>query len=342
MSAISSMNVRTNISTQQAHRHMRELSSAQTNAARRLSTGYRINSAADDAAGLAITETMTAQIRGLDQASTNAQDGISLIQTADGAMSGIGDKLHRIRELLVQAANDTYVHGDENNEDVQGSNRVQIQKEIDHLLQGINDMATRAEYNTMALLDGTWMAAAPAPDHPASGTPAYDLPAPTWQLEPLPNMAASHIALIDEIGDNDLHLQIGANALQNMFVSISGMTTHFLGLSGPLPTDSFWIDVRQSDAAMVSIQIDRIQAALDYVSNARANLGSQQVRLEHTRQALDVSSENLSEARSRIRDADMAREMMDFTQMNILFQSGVAMMAHGNRLPETVMQLLQQ
>ena len=335
MSAISSMNVRTNIATQQAHRQMREVSAAQTNAARRLSTGYRINSAADDAAGVAISESMTTQIRGLEQASANANDGIGLIQTADGALQSIGDKLQRIRELIVQAANDTYVH-----EDGGRSDRAKIQGEIDELFKGVNDIAMRAEFNTKNLLDGTWMAeGTPSPGNPSgesAGTPDYaEVDSPPW-IDPRQTVPVA------EGQGNELHLQIGANSHQSMFVSIGGMNTHFLGLSGPGPDfQPFWIDVRQNNAQLVSAQIDRMDDALTYLNNVRANLGSQQVRLEHTRQALDVTAENLSDARSRIRDADMAREMMDFTQMNILFQTGISMMAHGQRLPETVLQLLQ-
>ena len=309
-----SMQVRTNIATQTAHREMRNLGAAKTNAAHRLSSGFRINSAADDPAGLAITETMTSQIRGLDQASVNAQDGMSMLQTAEGAMEGIGDKLHRIRELLVQAANDTNTP----------ENRKQIDIEIQQLIDGLDDMARRAEYNNKTLLDGNF--ATIDPDW-ASATPIV-YPSPGHALgSPYPHS-----------GGVDMFLQIGANSSQGMFVGINGMTAHHLGLRYFDGVSRVTTAGLSSDDIMR--QIEWLDEALDYLNTNRAKLGSIQVRLEHSRQALDVTSENLSEARSRVRDADMAREMMDFTQMNILFQSGNAMLAHGNRLPETVLTLL--
>ena len=321
-----SMQVRTNIATQTAHREMRQLSSAKTNAAHRLSSGFRINSAADDPAGLAITETMTSQIRGLDQASVNAQDGMSMLQTAEGGMEGIGNKLHRIRELLIQAANDTNTP----------ENRKQIDLEIQQMIDGLDDMALRAEFNGFPLLDGRW-----APRHPdqTNFPGASDPISPGWHLgTPHPR-----------VGDQDVHLQIGANSAQGMNVSIGGMSAHHLGLkfhdgtpritTGPV-LDTVTNQLVAQTAQSITRQIEWLDEALDYLNNERAKLGSVQVRLEHSRLALDVTSENLSEARSRVRDADMAREMMDFTQMNILFQTGTAMLAHGNRLPETVLTLL--
>ena len=332
-----SMQVRTNIATQTAHREMRNLSSAKTNAAHRLSSGFRINSAADDPAGLAISETMTSQIRGLDQASVNAQDGISMLQTAEGAMEGIGSMLHRIRELLVQAANDTNTP----------ENRKQIDLEIQQLIDGIDDMATRAEFNTRTLLDGTYATADPinwTPPPLPSPIPDGWRPPANWPTPPSPG----HMAFITHdpvppaplFGERDIHLQIGANSGQGMSVGINGMTAHHLGLRSPDPFNVSRITTSGMDSQQITRQIEYLQEALDYLNNSRAMLGSIQVRLEHSRQALDVTSENLSEARSRVRDADMAREMMDYTQMNILFQSGISMLAHGNRLPDTVLSLL--
>ena len=310
-----SMQVRTNIATQTAHREMRQLSSAKTNAAHRLSSGFRINSAADDPAGLAITESMTSQIRGLDQAATNCQDGMSMLQVAEGGMEGIGDKLHRIRELLVQAANDTNVD----------RNREQIDMEIQSLLDGIDDMALRAQFNGMNLINGMWM---PSPSDPNFS------PSPGHIHLTIPG------ALDPYTGGQEVHLQTGANSHNSTFLSIGGMTTHHLGLRRLTPPTMDLITTSGMDARQISAQIEFMDRALNYLNTERAKLGSVRVRLEHTRQANTVSSDNLSEARSRVRDADMAREMMDFTQMNVLFQSANAMMAHGNRLPETVLQLL--
>ena len=310
------MQVRTNIATQTAHREMRNLGAAKTNAAHRLSSGFRINSAADDVAGMAITESMTSQIRGLDQAAVNAQDGMSMLQTADGGMEGIGNKLHRIRELLVQAANDTNTM----------ENRAHIDLEIQQLIEGLDDMAKRAEFNGFPLLNGRWAPLHPNQvDYPGAADPI----SPGWRLGGTP---------LPYVGDRDVHLQIGANSGQGTNVSIGGMTAHHLGLRFPDGTARITTAQQLSDA--ITRQIEWLDEALDYLNTERAKLGSVQVRLEHSRQALNVTSENLSEARSRVRDADMAREMMDFTQMNILFQSGNAMLAHGNRLPETVLTLL--
>ena len=330
------MQVRTNIATQTAHREMRQLSNAKTNAAHRLSSGFRINSAADDPAGLAITETMTSQIRGLDQAATNAQDGMSMLQTAEGGMEGIGDKLHRIRELLVQAANDTNTP----------ENRAQINMEIQQLIDGIDDMALRAEFNGFPLLDGRWATAGdPSVDDPGVNPPASSPPSPGNLLpEPWPH-----------VGDNDVHLQIGANSHQGLNVGIGGVSAHHLGLrhpthgniiatSGPTAVPDMVGGIAQQlsqqTAQSISQQIEWLDEALNYLNTERAKLGSVRVRLEHARQANTVISDSLSEARSRVRDADMAREMMDFTLMNVMFQSNIAMLAHGNRLPETVLTLL--
>ena len=313
-----SMQVRTNIATQQAHREMRNLSAAKTNAAHRLSSGFRINSAADDVAGMAITESMTTQIRGLDQAAVNAQDGMSMLQTAEGGMEGIASKLHRIRELLVQAANDTNTP----------ENRKQIDIEIQQMIDGLDDMALRAEFNGSPLLDGRWAPAHPTIDY------ASDPISPGFALLPTP-VNPDHVP---KVGGDEVHLQIGANSFQGMHVSIGGMSAHHLGLRFHDGTNRITTAGQLADA--ITRQIEWLDEALDYLNTERAKLGSVQVRLEHARQALTITSENLSQARSRVRDADMAREMMDFTQMNILFQSGNAMLAHGNRLPETVLTLL--
>ena len=315
-----SMQVRTNIATQTAHREMRNLGAAKTNAAHRLASGFRINSAADDVAGMAITESMTTQIRGLDQAAVNAQDGMSMLQTAEGGMEGIGDKLHRIRELLVQAANDTNTP----------ENRVQIDMEIQQMIEGLDDMARRAEFNGYPLLDGRW---ARAHDDIVNFPGASDPVSPGWFLGYTPGVTELPL-----VGDNDVHLQVGANEHQGMHVGIGGMTARHLGLRWPDGAARITTAGQIADA--ITRQIEWLDEALDYLNTERAKLGSVQVRLEHTRQANTITSENLSQARSRVRDADMAREMMDFTQMNILFQSGNAMLAHGIRLPETVLTLL--
>ena len=241
----------------------------------RLSSGLRINRAADDAAGLAISEKMRAQVRGLKMAAKNAQDGISLIQTAEGALNEVHAILQRMRELAVQAANDTNMDQD----------RAHLQAEVDQLLAEIDRIANTTEFNKQPLFSGTGF----------SGV-----------------------------------LHVGANQGQNITVTISPMDTTSLGINGLLIST-------QSDA---DAAIDAIDNALEQVSTQRSNLGAYQNRLEHTINNLNVAAENLSAAESRIRDADMAQEMMNFVRQQILLQSGTAMLAQANVVPQTVLQLL--
>lgn len=241
----------------------------------KLSSGLRINRAADDAAGLAISEKMRGQIRGLNQAVRNAQDGISLLQTAEGAMNEQHSILQRMRELAVQAANDTYTDDDRN----------EIQQEIDQLISEINRIADNTEFNTQKLLTGS-------------------------------------------LSGKLIH--IGANASQNLSVSIATMTAGALGVSG--------LSVSSQGAA--NSAISTVQSALNTVSTERSKLGAIQNRLEHTIANLGVAAENLTAAESRIRDVDMASEMMAFTKNQILVQAGTVMLAQANMAPQSVLRLL--
>jgi flagellin len=505
---LSNMVVRTNISSLSAHRNMKNTGLVQRRAANRLSSGYRINSAADDAAGLAISETMRAQIRGLDQASRNTQDGISLVQTAEGALQGINDKLGRIRELVVQAANDTYRTAEQHvlpDGTVQHMpttvQREMIQQEINQLMIEINDTVLRVEFNGMRLLDGT--------AHPIR-MPEFNIPAQTFiedsfnllagiggsrtqignlydefmsivppgtaaQLQSItsrlfnavttadaahnqiidfvagidpaefdPVRYAAWLSLLDHhiygighnpddltfyeaylepalrgiqdaitalgVGDLDeahaqlfiafrgdtiftsagghpiggawgggydehgnrgigmvfcnhkiahsawdllrgvaihipaipgrdgLWLQTGANSLQGVKVTIAGMSTLHLG--APLGDFADMIDVENIDGRSISAQLDIIDRAIPYVLHERAKLGAMQNRLEFAMRSLDISSENLQDSESRIRNADIARTMMDFTKMNVLFQAGTSMLAQANQLPNSILELL--
>ncbi|EJL46893.1 MULTISPECIES: flagellin [Brevibacillus] len=242
----------------------------------KLSSGLRINRAGDDAAGLAISEKMRAQIRGLDQASRNSQDGISLIQTAEGALSETHAILQRMRELAVQASNGTYTTTDRAK---LGAEVVQLQKEI-------NRIASQTEFNTKKLIN--------------SGI--------------------------------SVTFQVGANSGQTIGMSINAMNTSALGVSALGSTFS-------TATAFGSI-IAAINSAINTVSKERANFGAYQNRLEHTINNLNTSSENLTAAESRIRDVDMAREMMKFTKDNILSQAAQAMLAQANQQPQGVLQLL--
>jgi flagellin len=248
-----------------------------------LSSGLRVNNAADDAAGLAISEKMRAQIRGLDQASRNAQDGISMIQTAEGGMVEIGNMTQRIRELTVQASNDSNVTTD----------RIKIQQEIVQLLEEIDKMSTKVEFNTRKLINGDYSTAS------------------TGQK---------------------LTLQVGANKNQVIQFNIGNMNSQSLGISG--------FSVSGKRGSTISAMISQIDTAVQRVADERAKLGAIQNRLEYSIKSLDVSSENLSASESRIRDADMAREMMNLTKANVLQQAATAMLAQANQAPQSVLQLL--
>jgi flagellin len=241
----------------------------------KLSSGLRINRAGDDAAGLAISEKMRGQIRGLEMASKNAQDGISLIQTAEGALNETHSILQRMRELAVQAANDTNTDDD----------RAKLQAEVNELFEEISRIASATEFNTQQLLN--------------SGV--------------------------------TVKFHIGANSGQNITLSINKMNA-----SAILGTTTLSISTQSTaDAAIATIN-----SAINTVSKERANLGAYQNRLEHTINNLGTSAENLTAAESRIRDVDMAKEMMAFTKDNILSQAAQAMLAQANQQPQGVLQLL--
>jgi flagellin len=241
----------------------------------KLSSGYRINRAGDDAAGLAISEKMRSQIRGLNQASTNAQDGISLIQVAEGALNETHDILQRMNELATQAANDTNTAVD----------RSAIKLEIDQLTSEINRIQSTTQFNTMNLLDGTFS------------------------------------------GKN---LQVGSLCGQKIEITISNMNATSLGVSG-LTVDSF---------ANAGNAMSHVQSAIDRVSTQRANLGALQNRLEHTIKNLDTAAENTQAAESRIRDVDMAEEMVTYSNTNILAQAGQSMLAQANQANQGVLSIL--
>ena len=483
------MIIQTNIMAINSHRNIKDVRVRQSKASKRISSGFRINSAADDAAGLAISEKMRAQIRGLGQASRNAQDGISLIQTAEGATSTINDMVIRIRELVVQAANDTNTYSD----------RMVIQNEIDQLLSEIDSVALRTEFNTMPLLDGTfsltfqhtvtqppqysingrssvgsfasnpalqallqnaffsndffegdliemsifydrvnglteavyvnlaygmWAANNNIQDFvqnqmfEADGSITFDnmqifvdslqeairseiaahegfngFPAGAlgstsfivdfdanrhiligfrddlelanvmtgFSLPPFaPNDFGSNFFLnvfgdgvvgvgsadityirmlpedIDTVTGRALWLQIGANSNQGVQLTIDAMDVGTLGLLDPRLT------VISKSSAFISSQISRLDDSLSYVSAQRASLGAMQNRLEFTIQSLKISSENLSDANSRIRDADMALEMMKLMKSNVLQQAGTMMLAQANQAPNMVLTLLRE
>lgn len=273
------MIINTNIGSMNAQRNLNSSSVAMQKSLEKLSSGYRINRAGDDAAGLAISEKMRGQIRGLNQASRNAQDGISLIQTAEGALTETHSILQRMRELAVQASSDTVGTG--------SADRAAIGTEITALTAEIDRISTTTQFNGQKLLDGTF----------------------SGKL-----------------------LQIGANATENMTVTVSKQD------SVTLAVDATKVDVTSSAKAGTSITA--IDAAIDAVSGSRSSLGASQNRLEHTINNLNNASENLTSAESRIRDVDMAQEMSNFTKNQVLAQAGVAMVAQANQVPQSVLKLL--
>ncbi|QHA93913.1 flagellin Hag [Bacillus sp. N1-1] len=254
----------------------------------KLSSGLRINRAGDDAAGLSISEKMRGQIRGLEQASRNSQDGISLLQTAEGGLNESHSILQRMRELAVQASNDT------NNVD----DRKALQTEANQLAKELNRITTNTEFNTESLLDGT-----------STGSGAFNF-------------------------------QVGANQDQTISITISNMTGS-TGLSVATADDETAdaIDISSTNT-VASAAITTIDTAITLVSEERSKLGAVQNRLEHSINNLGTTAQNLTAAESRIRDVDMAKEMMDFTKNNILNQASQAMLAQANQSSSAVLQLL--
>jgi len=286
----------------------------------KLSSGYRVNRAADDAAGLAISEKMRAQIRGLNMASRNAQDGISMVQIAESGMQTIQDILQRMRELAVQAASDT-------NEDT--IDRPSLQKEIDALIQEINEIADTTEFNTMKLLDGTFQnKKIQAGANAGQETPISIVSLSSGGLTV--SSSAASLAAAASGGKITAADVLGKSIDDLLSVNAGGSSGTLVGgVNGGLLSQS---------AAATSIVV--VNAAINSISEHRADLGAIQNRLEYKIKNLENASENMSAAESRIRDADMAKLMTEFTKNNILFQASTAMLAQANALPQGVLQLL--
>ncbi|WDV07456.1 flagellin Hag [Lysinibacillus irui] len=301
------MRIQHNISALNTHRNLTFNNTQASKNLEKLSSGYKVNRAGDDAAGLAISEKMRGQIRGLDMATKNAQDSVSLIQTAEGALNETHAILQRMRELAVQSANDTNVSSD----------RAALQLEINSLAKEITRISTDTEFNTQKLLDGTFGGKV------QSGAD-FDI-----------NNATAAEGKV---------FHIGANSGQSINLSIGNMSASALGVNAAAdPADvteagTDGINISTQSAADNSISI--IDKALNRVSETRASLGAVQNRLEHTINNLGATSENLTAAESRIRDTDMAKEMMGFTKNNILMQAAQSMLAQANQQPQGVLQLL--
>jgi len=320
------MRINNNITAINSHRQYGINNGALSKNMEKLSSGFRVNRAADDAAGLAISEKMRAQIRGLNMASKNSQDAISLVQIAEGGMQSIQDVLQRMRELAVQSASDT----NETNID-----RGALQKEVDQLITEINQIADTTEFNTMKMLDGSFtgkiiQAGANAGQEmsitiksvSAHGLKAWSGDATDFEITnagPFPPDGLEGISVAQLAGEDAR----GAG--------ISGMTQF-----GDLATEKGALMTQSGAAAAIVV----INDALNTVSQHRADLGAIQNRLEYKIANLNNAAENMSAAESRIRDADMAKMMTEFTKNNILFQASTAMLAQANALPQGVLQLL--
>jgi len=257
----------------------------------KLSSGQRINRAGDDASGLAVSEKMRSQIRGLNQAGQNIQNGISFIQTTEGYLQESQDIVHRVRELAVQAANGIYTQTD----------RLQIQVEVSQLVDEINRVASHAQFNTMNMLTGAF-----ARDAGETG--------------------------------RVMQIQVGANTDQSKRIYIGTMTAGALGLESQGAQGNVGIQLNSPDAA--NLAIAKLDSALDRISKQRADLGAYQNRFELAYKGVAVAAENLTASESRIRDVDMATQMVSYTKNQILGQAGNAMLAQANVATRSVMQLL--
>ena len=283
--------INTNVMALTAHRNLSKVGINQSKANNRLASGKKINTAADDAAGLAISDKMKSQIRGLDMASKNAEDATSLIQTAEGSLSEVTNMIQRIRELTVQAANDTNTQDD----------RKKINAEVQQLKTEINEIAQRTEFNKRKLTTGAFSASS-----------------------------------------TNLFFQVGANSGQSLKLNIGAMDATSLGVADITSRFSALANSASGAGAGTAFSdlIGGLDTALSTIATQRANLGANQNRLEYTINNLNVSSENLSAANSRIEDADMAKEMMRLTSANVLQQAATSMLAQANQAPNNITQLL--
>jgi flagellin len=389
------MRINTNIQALDARRNLMASQDMMTKSVEKLSSGLRINRAADDAAGLSISEKLRSQIRGLAQAQRNAQDGISMLQTAEGALNEVQDMLQRIRELSIQASNDT----------LSGQDASGINVEVQQLRAEIDAIRDRTRFNGKQLLTGsllTTLAGATATDlivndavvgasntiasaidvssaragatftmtSAAAGTVTMtrsgDNVAQTISVSTMAANATQtldftqlgvKITLVSAAGDTDANiiagltaaandtlvttgtgsanLQVGSNASDTLTISFVDMSTAGLGLTTVLDNYNTTQSVTNAQA-----MITAMDTAIQSVSVMRGNLGARQNRLEHTIASVAVSHENLSASESRIRDADMAAEMVQFTKLQILQQAGMSILAQANQLPQNVLTLL--
>lgn len=278
-----------NMSAINSNRQLGVSQAQTTNNMEKLSSGLRINKAADDASGLAVSEKMRSQIRGLNQAEKNIQNGVSFIQTTEGYLQETQDILHRVRELSVQSSNGIYTSED----------RMQIQVEVSQLVDEMNRIASHAQFNGMNLLTGRFAE--------------------------------------NSVTGDTMALQVGANMDQKETIFIGTMTAEALGLQNEQGGGGI---VTLSSVEEANRTIGIIDEALKNVNKQRADLGAYQNRFEMAAKGIAIASENMQAAESRIRDVDMATEVVDYTKNQILNQAGSSMLAQANVRTQSVLQLL--
>ena len=289
------MVVQHNMQAANTNRQLNISSNAYAKSTEKLSSGYKINRAADDAAGLSISEKMRSQIRGLDKASSNAQDGVSLVQTAEGALNETHSILQRMNELATQSANDTNTTSDRN----------AIQSELNQLTSEIDRIQSTTQFNTMNLLDGSF---------------------------------TGKNLQVGSLSGQSISLSIKNMDSKSLFGTGTAISTEGTGTSAAVAYNN---NLSVSSFSAAGTAMKTIQSAITTVSSQRSALGAVQNRLEHTINNLDTASENTSSAESRIRDTDMAKEMVTYSKNNILQQAGQSMLAQANQSNQGVLSLLQ-
>jgi len=278
-----------NLSAAYSSRILGDRTQAVQNNIQALSSGMRINKAGDDASGLAVSEKLRSQVRGLNQASQNVQNGVSFIQTTEGYLEETTNILQRVRELAVQSANGIYSADD----------RMQIQVEVSQLVAEVNRVASHAQFNGMNLLTGAFAK--------------------------------------DSAVKRSMIFQVGANMDQNVQAFVGTMTATALGLQNSQGATGI---ISLSTPEGSNNVIGQVDSALKKVNKQRADLGAYQNRLETAQKGIDVAAENLTASESRIRDADMAKTMVDYVKNQILTNSGSSMLAQANSQSQSVMKLL--
>ncbi len=359
------MQINHNMSAVTANNHLKRTEDAVTASIERLSSGLKINHASDDAAGMAISSKMHAQIKALDQSSSNASDGTSVIETADGALNEVTSMLQRIRELSVQAANEINAESD----------LKAIQTEIDALEKEIDRVSTDTEFNTMSLLDGTLERRTYASDSSVVGNitvsdevakAKYEITVDSVDTDGTTNAQitlgdgfsdkatyksdGNYVTITDENGFSmtmtvkqagaatlevtdlgQMTLQVGANKGQEIDVSIPRIDTKSLHIDQ--------VDVTQKGGADKAMSL--LDEAIEKVSLTRSKLGAYENRLDYSVSSLDAFEENMESAVSRVEDVDMAEEMSEYTKQNVLSQAATSVLSQANDIPEQVLQLLQ-